>query len=74
MINWMGYVLVAGLTLVPAVVVVGLFAFGVRLDAPTTDSESPRTRLTKTSAHACFWLCGLAVTYGIYLIIPALHK
>lgn len=54
--------------------VVGLFAVGVRLYAVSTESETPRVLLAKTGAFVCFVLCGLAVIYGIYLIIPAFRK
>lgn len=74
MIDWTRYVLVAVVTLVAAVVVVGLFAVGVRLYAVSTESETPRVLLAKTGAFVCFVLCGLAVIYGIYLIIPAFRK
>ena len=30
-------------------------------------------RLALTVAYACFTVCGLAVLFGIYLIVPALH-
>ena len=31
-------------------------------------------RLALWAGYACFVLCGLAVLYGIYLIVPALHR
>lgn len=30
-------------------------------------------RLALFAAYACFVLCALAVLYGVYLIVPALH-
>ncbi|GAB3617901.1 hypothetical protein GCM10027416_24580 [Okibacterium endophyticum] len=30
-------------------------------------------RLAQAGAYACFTLCGVAVLWGIYLIVPALH-
>lgn len=30
-------------------------------------------RAAVTGAYACFVLCGLAILYGLYLIIPAFH-
>lgn len=30
-------------------------------------------RVALTGAYACFGVCGFAVLYGIYLIVPALH-
>jgi hypothetical protein len=39
--------------------------------------KNPRTpaqrRLATYGAYVCFTLCALAVLYGIYLIVPALH-
>lgn len=34
---------------------------------------SGQKRVALTGAYACFTVCGLAVLYGIYLIVPALH-
>ena len=31
-------------------------------------------RATLAGAYACFTLCGLAVLYGIYLIVPYFHQ
>lgn len=31
-------------------------------------------RLALIAAYACFTLCGAAVLFGIYLIVPALHS
>lgn len=30
-------------------------------------------RISQFTAYACFALCGAAVLFGIYLIVPALH-
>jgi hypothetical protein len=38
---------------------------------PLTDAQK---RLALTGAYACFILCGLAVLYGLYLIIPFFHQ
>lgn len=37
---------------------------------PLTDGEK---RLALAGAYACFALCGGAVLFGVYLIVPALH-
>lgn len=31
-------------------------------------------RAAMTGAYACFVLCGAAILYGLYLIIPAFHR
>ena len=38
--------------------------------SPLTDGQK---RLARTGAWACFALSGVAVLYGIFLIVPALH-
>ena len=37
---------------------------------PLTDRQK---RLAVFGAYLCFAVCGVAVLYGIYLIVPALH-
>lgn len=37
---------------------------------PLTNAQK---RVALLSAYACFALCGAAVLFGVYLIIPALH-
>ncbi|MGO4104534.1 peptidase [Leifsonia sp. YAF41] len=37
---------------------------------PLTDSQK---RVAVIGAYLCFAVCGAAVLYGIYLIVPALH-
>lgn len=39
--------------------------------SPLTDGQK---RLAHVGAWACFVLSGLAVLYGIFLIVPALHE
>lgn len=38
--------------------------------SPLTDSQK---QLRFVGAWVCFSVCGMAVLYGIYLIVPALH-
>ena len=65
--------MVALATLVSAVVIVGLYATGVRLYAVSVDERVPSTRVARAAAYMCFVLCAIGVLYGIYLIIPAFH-
>jgi hypothetical protein len=51
---------------VSACLVVTLFSLGLRLFTATG-------RVRRSLAVASFALCGLAIFYGVYLIIPALH-
>ncbi|WP_111720834.1 hypothetical protein [Homoserinimonas sp. OAct 916] len=48
---------------------------GAARDEETDDVEMNGRPLWATIlANACFTLCGIAVLYGIYLIVPALHR
>ncbi|MET4059308.1 hypothetical protein ABIB35_000839 [Arthrobacter sp. UYP6] len=77
-IDWLAYLVVALVTLVSALVVVGLYSTGVRLYAVASDrNPGPEARgrlaLVKAGAYACFAVSAVAVMFGIYLIVPALH-
>ncbi|MFD1212996.1 hypothetical protein ACFQ36_13205 [Arthrobacter sp. GCM10027362] len=71
--NWLAFVVVAIATLVSALVVVGSYGLGVRLLAVAADAAPSRQPLVRSSAYACFGVCGAAVLYGIYLIVPVFH-
>jgi hypothetical protein len=109
MIDWAAFAIVFAAALIGTVVVVGLYAVGLRLlvlggrvpvvvPAEFTDAITVLTpaeiasaekkaakalrknplsplqrRLAGYGAYACFALCGLAVLYGIYLIVPFFH-
>ncbi|PTT65326.1 hypothetical protein [Arthrobacter sp. HMWF013] len=68
--KWLELVTVGGATLVAAVTVVVLYSLGVRLTAIAGDAEQASPRLKRSLAYACFGFCGLAVLFGLYLIIP----
>ncbi|CAN7350741.1 hypothetical protein ASF98_12615 [Arthrobacter sp. Leaf337] len=72
--KWLELVQVAGATLLAAVTVVVLYSVGVRFTAIAGDSEQATPRWMKSLAYACFGLCGLAVLFGLYLIIPYFSK
>ncbi len=77
-IHWLDYLVVFGVTLAAALIVVGIYSFGVRLYAVSQDEEAAsvpgnRAALAKAGAFTCFGLSAVAVLYGIYLIVPALH-
>jgi hypothetical protein len=61
-IDWAAFGVVALASFIAACVVVTLFSFGVRLRVADHWAQ-----------YVCFGLCGAAVLFGIYLIIPALH-
>lgn len=65
-INWLAFPVVVAAALVAACLVVTLFSVALRLG----DGAAPWRRPVSV---ALFVLCGLAVLFGLYLIIPALH-
>ena len=73
-INWFSFVVVFAATLLAALVVVGSYGSAVRLLAVAADEGRTRPRLYRFAAYACFTICGAAVLYGVYLIVPALHR
>ena len=66
MIDWTAFPVVEGVALLSACVLVTLFSVALRVG----DSPEPRRR---AASIALFVLCGAAVLFGIYLIVPALH-
>ncbi|MCX6500594.1 MAG: hypothetical protein NTU93_17665 [Arthrobacter sp.] len=72
--KWLELVVVAGATFVAAVTVVVLYALGVRLTAIAGDVGTNQPRWVRPLSYACFGLCGIAVLFGLYLIIPYFSK
>jgi hypothetical protein len=73
--KWLELVQVAGATLVAAVTVVVLYSLGVRLTAIAGDiQDNGRRGWVRPMAYVCFGLCGVAVLFGLYLIIPYFSK
>jgi len=72
--KWLELLTVAGTTLVAAVTVVVLYSLGVRLTAIAGDAEQATPRVKRSLAYICFGLCGIAVLFGLYLIIPYFSK
>ena len=72
--KWLELVQVAGATLVAAVTVVVLYSLGVRLTAIAGDVSERKPTWVRPLAYVCFGLCGLAVLFGLYLIIPYFSK
>lgn len=72
MIDWSAFLSVAIASLSAALIVVGSFALGLRLQASgSPDVAAGGAR--RVGSIACFVVCGAAILYGIYLIVPALH-
>lgn len=68
--KWLELLTVAGATLAAAVTVVVLYSLGVRLTAIAGDPRQVSPGTKRAFAYVCFGLCGLAVLFGLYLIIP----
>ena len=68
--KWLELLTVAGATLTAAVTVVVLYSLGVRLTAIAGDSQATAPAWVRYFAYICFGLCGVAVLFGLYLIIP----
>ncbi len=72
--KWLELLTVAGATLIAASTVVTLYALGVRLTAIAADAQQPSPGVKRSLAYLCFGLCGAAVLFGLYLIIPYFSK
>ncbi|MFJ4025992.1 hypothetical protein ACIPWF_00955 [Paenarthrobacter sp. NPDC089989] len=72
--KWLELLQVAGVTLVAAVTLVVLYSLGVRLTAIAGDAQQKSPMIIRSLAYVCFGICGLAVLFGIYLIVPYFGK
>ncbi len=66
-IDWMAFVTVIVATVVSASLLVTLFAWGLRL-------ADGKGRWRRLAAIALFTVCVFVVAFGIFLIVPALHR
>ena len=71
-INWGALVLVAVVTVVAAIAIVGLFSLGVAAltSRQRTDNSSGTLAV---AGYGCLAVSGLIAIYGLYLIIPQFH-
>ena len=67
MIDWMSFAIVVAASLIAACTLVTLFSLALRMADGAQVWRRP-------VAVALFVLCGCAVLFGIYLIVPALHR
>lgn len=73
-INWGALALVAAVTVIAAIAVVGLFAVGVAAVTADRSGQGDLRRATSTAAgYGCLAIAGLLAIYGLYLIVPAFH-
>jgi len=72
MVNWIAFLQVAFATVLAALVVVGLYGLGVRLQAVAED-EHRNAAVHRGWAWVCFALAGVVILFGICLIVPQLN-
>ncbi|WP_058234715.1 hypothetical protein [Devriesea agamarum] len=60
-------------TIGSALILVGLFAGGVRLRGEAQERTGSTRTALMTASVACTTLCALAVLFGLYLLIPYFH-
>lgn len=82
-INWSNLFIVAATAVGSALLIVALFSVGVRLltDARLAEAKAKKgdnaaarvEAISRTFSYIAFSLCGSALLYGIYLIVPAFH-
>ena len=70
MIEWGSFFVVAAVALVATVVLTLFCSGGVRL---LSDGRAAQDRVRVATAYACFAVCGAAVLFGLWLVIPQLH-
>lgn len=73
-IDWMGFVLVAVVTLVGASFVVTMYSLGIRLGAVSADPLAPSNGVARFGSYVCYAFSVLAVLVGIVLIVPPFYK
>jgi hypothetical protein len=87
-IDWFSFLVVFAAAIISAVVVVALFATAIRLfatphrgappgaarDEEMDDVEGSRPTGATVGGIVLFVLSGLAVLFGLYLIVPFLHR
>lgn len=74
-INWGALGLVALVTLAGAIGIVSLFSLGVgALSSPHRAKGGTAGTLTTAAGYLFLTLAAAVAVYGVYMIIPALHK
>ena len=73
-INWGALALVAAVTIVAAIAIIGLFSLGVAALTSRQRADSGSGTLTLTvTGYGLLALSGVIAIYGLYLIIPQFH-
>ena len=74
MIHWSALAQVAVATLIGTVIVVGAVSVGIlTLSRSTGDTPPAHRGLLRAAGYCCLTIAGLAVLFGIYLIVPQFH-
>ena len=74
MIDWAAFFVVAVATVLGAGSIVLFFSLGVRLKAVSEDPDGVSgRRALAVASRACYVLSGVAVLFGVYLIVPYFH-
>jgi hypothetical protein len=68
-IDWGSFALVAAVSLLGAVLLVGFASLGIRL----WDSATAHRFSARAGAVASFAVCAAAVAFGVYLVVPTFH-
>ena len=75
MTDWGAFFVVAVATILGAGSIVLFFALGVRLAARSADSaRRSGQKALLAASRACFTLSGVAVLFGVYLIVQYFHR
>ena len=72
-IQWDSFLIVAVITWVSALFIVGAYSLGVRMLAVGEDAVRSAMP-ARLAAYGCFAMCGLVVIFGIVLIVPSLSE
>lgn len=73
-IDWMGFVVVAVVTLIGAGFVVIMYSLGIRLGAVSEDPLTQSAGVARIGSYICYTFSVLAVLAGIVLIVPPFYK
>ncbi|MCH6470514.1 hypothetical protein [Sinomonas terrae] len=73
MIAWGAFAVVAIATVLGAGCIVLFFALGIRLRAESEDPRRSARGVLAAASRACYVLSGVAVLFGVYLIVPYFH-
>lgn len=75
MIDWGAFAVVAVATILAAGITVLLFSLGIRLGSESRDpGRTHGQAVLRVASMASYALAGIAVLFGVYLIVPYFHR